>query len=51
MKKLNKVAMLFASAALGATVSVVSGGVATVVLALGVAAGASVVREYVQPSG
>jgi MFS family permease len=44
------VASLFASAALGATVSVVSGGVGTVLLAAGVAAAAPVVREYVQPA-
>jgi MFS family permease len=43
------VASLFASAALGATVSVVSGGVATVLLAAGVGVLAPVVREYVQP--
>ncbi len=42
-------ASFFASAAVGAMVSVVSGGVGTVLLALGVAAGARVVREYVQP--
>jgi hypothetical protein len=45
------VASLFATVALGATVSVVSGGLATVVVALGVAASAPVVREYVQPGG
>jgi MFS family permease len=44
------VASLFATAALGATVAVVSGGVATVLLAAGVAAAAPVVREYVQPA-
>jgi len=44
------VASLFASAAIGATVSVVSGGVATVLLAAGVAAAAPVVRDYVQPA-
>ena len=44
------VASLFASAAVGATVSVVSGGIATVLLAAGVAAAAPVVREYVQPA-
>jgi MFS family permease len=43
------VASLFASVALGATVSVVSGGVATVLLAAGVAAAAPAVRDYVQP--
>jgi MFS family permease len=43
------VASLFASVALGATVSVVSGGVATVLLAAGVAVAAPVVRDYVQP--
>jgi hypothetical protein len=43
------VASLFASAAVGATVSVVSGGVATVLLALVVGMAAPVVREYVQP--
>jgi len=43
------VASLFASVALGATVSVVSGGLATVLLAAGVGALAPVVREYVQP--
>jgi hypothetical protein len=43
------VASLFASLALGATVSVVSGGVATVLLAAGVGLLAPVVREYVQP--
>jgi MFS family permease len=43
------VASLFASAALGATVSVVTGGVATVLVAGLVAARAPVVREYVQP--
>jgi MFS family permease len=43
-------ASLFATAALGATVAVVSGGVATVLLAAGVAVAAPVVREYVQPS-
>ncbi len=37
--------------ALGATVSVVSGGIGTVLLAAGVAAAAPVVREYVQPAG
>jgi MFS family permease len=45
------VASLFASAALGATVSVVSGGIGTVLLAAGVAAAAPVVRDYVQPGG
>jgi MFS family permease len=44
------VASLFASAAVGATVSVVSGGVATVLLAAGVAVAAPVVRDYVQPA-
>jgi MFS family permease len=44
------VASLFASAAVGATVSVVSGGIGTVLLAAGVAAAAPVVREYVQPT-
>ena len=44
------VASLFASAAVGATVSVVSGGVGTVLLAAGVAAAAPVVRDYVQPA-
>jgi len=39
------------SAALGATVSVVSGGIATVIAAAVVAAAAPVVREYVQPHG
>lgn len=43
------VASLFASAALGATVSVVSGGVGTVLLAAVVVAATPVVREYVQP--
>jgi MFS family permease len=43
------VASLFASLAVGATVSVVSGGVATVLLAAGVLAAAPVVRDYVQP--
>jgi MFS family permease len=45
------VASLFASLAVGATVSVVSGGIATVLLAAGVAAAAPAVRDYVQPSG
>ena len=45
------VASLFASVAVGATVSVVSGGIATVLLAAGVAAAAPVVRDYVQPAG
>jgi MFS family permease len=45
------VASLFASAALGATVAVVSGGVATVLLAAGVGVLAPVVRDYVQPQG
>jgi MFS family permease len=44
------VASLFASAALGATVSVVSGGVGTILLAAGVALAAPVVRDYVQPT-
>ena len=44
------VATLFASAAVGATVSVVSGGIGTVLLAAGVAAAAPVVRDYVQPA-
>jgi MFS family permease len=44
------VASLFASAAVGVTVAVVSGGVATVLLAAGVAVLAPVVREYVQPA-
>jgi hypothetical protein len=43
------VASLFASVAVGATVSVVSGGIGTVLLAAGVAAAAPVVRDYVQP--
>lgn len=43
------VASLFASVAVGATVSVVSGGLGTVLLAAGVAAAAPVVRDYVQP--
>lgn len=43
------VASLFASAAIGVTVSVVSGGLATVVLAAGVGLLAPVVRDYVQP--
>jgi MFS family permease len=43
-------ASLFASAAVGVTVSVVSGGVATVLLAAGVAVLAPVVRAYVQPA-
>ena len=45
------VASLFASAAVGATVSVVSGGLATIALAALVAAVAPVVRDYVQPEG
>jgi len=45
------VASLFASVAVGATVSVVSGGIGTVLLAAGVAAAAPVVRDYVQPAG
>jgi len=43
------VASLFASVAVGATVAVVSGGMATVLLAAGVAVAAPVVRDYVQP--
>jgi MFS family permease len=43
------VASLFASAAVGATVSVVSGGVATMLLAAVVGVAAPVVRDYVQP--
>ena len=43
------VASLFASAAVGVTVSVVSGGVATVLLAVVVGVAAPVVRDYVQP--
>jgi MFS family permease len=43
------VASAFASAAVGATVSVVSGGIATVALAVGIGLLAPVVREYVQP--
>jgi MFS family permease len=45
------VASLFASAAVGATVSIVSGGIGTVVLAVAVGLAAPVVRDYVQPSG
>ena len=44
------VASLFASAAVGVTVAVVSGGLATVLLAAGVAVLAPFVREYVQPA-
>jgi len=44
------VASLFASAAVGVTVAVVSGGVGTVLLAAVVAVLAPVVREYVQPA-
>jgi MFS family permease len=44
------VASLFASAAVGVTVSVVSGGIATVLLAAAVALAAPVVRDYVQPA-
>ncbi len=44
------VASLFASAAVGVTVAVVSGGLGTVLLAAGVAVLAPVVREYVQPA-
>jgi MFS family permease len=40
------VASLFASAAVGVTVSVVSGGVATVLVAIVVAAGAKALRDY-----
>ena len=43
------VASLFASAAVGVTASIVSGGVATVLLAGVVGAAAPVVRDYVQP--
>jgi len=43
------VASLFASAALGTTVSVVSGGIGTILLAGLVAAAAPVVRDYRQP--
>jgi len=44
------VASLFASAAVGVTVSVVSGGLATVLLAAAVGLAAPVVRDYVQPT-
>jgi MFS family permease len=44
------VASLFASVAVGATVSVVSGGIGTVLLAAGVSVAAPFVREYVQPA-
>ena len=44
------VASLFASVAVGATVSVVSGGIGTVLLAAAVGLLAPVVREYVQPT-
>ena len=44
-------ASLFASAAVGATVSVVSGGLATVFAAAVVGATAPMVRRYVQPQG
>jgi len=44
------VASAFASVAVGATVSVVSGGIGTVLLAAGVAFAAPVVRDYVQPA-
>jgi MFS family permease len=44
------VASVFASAAVGATVAVVSGGIGTVLLAAGVAVAAPVVRDYVQPT-
>jgi MFS family permease len=44
------VASLFASAAVGATVSIVSGGLATVLLAVVVGAVGPVVRDYVQPA-
>jgi hypothetical protein len=43
------VASLFASAALGVRVSIVSGGVATVLVAAAVAAAAPVVRRYAAP--
>ena len=43
------VASLFASAAVGATVSIVSGGLATVVAASAVAARSPAVRRYVAP--
>ena len=43
------VASLFASAAMGVTVSVVSGGLATVLIAAGVAAAAPLVRRYEPP--
>ena len=43
-------ASLFASAAVGVTVAVVSGGHGTVLLAAGVAVLVPVVREYVQPA-
>jgi MFS family permease len=45
------VASFFASVAVGATVSVVSGGVLTLLLAASVASAAPVVRDYVQPAG
>jgi MFS family permease len=44
------VASAFATAAIGATVSIVSGGVATVLLAVGTGLAAPVVRDYVQPT-
>ena len=44
------VASLFASAAVGATVSVVSGGIATVLLAAASRPPRPVVRDYVQPT-
>jgi MFS family permease len=44
------VASLFASAAVGVTVAVVSGGIGTILLAAGVAVLAPVVRKYVQPA-
>jgi MFS family permease len=44
------VASLFASAAVGVTFAVVSGGIGTILLAAGVAVLAPVVREYVQPA-
>jgi MFS family permease len=43
------VASMFATAALGVRVSVVSGGIATVILALVVAAAAPIVRRYTPP--
>jgi MFS family permease len=44
------VASLFASVAVGAAVSVVSGGIGTVLLAVAVGAAAPVVRDYVRPA-